>query len=1068
MIPRRVLLLLAIVLTCAGGLWASLAFHAMLKGWRWANQPVHSSVEALGAAAAVYMGFILLRHRRETGLRPLFWPALGFLSMGIFDGFHALCSPGQAFVFLHSVAALAGGVGFALVWGSEWVGGALRKNRAAWVVAGGTMLLGVWSLVLPGTLPEMVRDGEFTAAAVGINVVAGVLFLTAAAYFCRGFYRSGRREDYLFVFLAVLFGLAGLTFKYSVLWDDAWWLWHAFRLAAYLLVVGFLTRAHQRMQKNLGENETKFRTLYESSSDAVMLLDDKGFFDCNGATLKMFRCASIEEFCRKHPADLSPPIQPDGTDSMTLANERIETAMKEGSNRFEWVHRRTDGEDFPAEVLLNVMELNGRSVLQAVVRDITERKQTEEQLRLSKEDAEALNEQLEKAIGSASRMAIEAEVANMAKSQFLANMSHEIRTPMNGVIGMTELCLDTALTEEQHEYLSMVKTSAEQLMIIINDILNFSKIEAGQMELESIGFSLREAIESAIEPVILKAREKGLEFITSIDPLVPDEVIGDPVRLKQIILNLVGNAVKFTREGEVIVQLEFESADGPPSFHFSVKDTGIGIPEDKQESVFDSFTQADGSTTRNFGGTGLGTTISRQLVELMGGEIWIESPVNTSETGGPGTTFHFTLTMEIQKEQPARMPLEPDILSGKSALIIDDNLINRRLFTTLLEIWGLDPEVARDGREAAAIMARACNEGRPFELVLLDIMIPEMDGWKVLAEFKARGWLEKTAVILLSSTYHAGELARAKESGARGLLRKPIKDHHLRQTIMEVTGSTRALSPSENPTPPKTAATRNEVELPHMLSGKTVKILLAEDNHVNQMLAKKLLAKRFYEVTVTENGHAALEALKNDQFDLVLMDVQMPVMGGFEATSHIRRQEQTTGSHLPIIAMTANTMDGDCEECLAAGMDDYISKPINPQTLYACLEKYILPPNRVITQVEQRSTSMKIFDYDQALEIADGDVELLGELVSVFRESSAELLTKIKTAITEHNNDDLLRAAHTLKGSAANVGATAISEAARIMEAAAGNDFAQAKNQYEQVAAEIHKFSQATKKRVEV
>jgi len=351
--------------------------------------------------------------------------------------------------------------------------------------------------------------------------------------------------------------------------------------------------------EELQESEAKFRTLYESSSDAVMLLDENGFFDCNDATLGIFGCASHEEFCSKHPADLSPPTQPDGADSMILANQQIATAMKQGSSRFEWIHRRIDGSLFPAEVLLNALQLGGKSVVQAVVRDISERKQADEALRMYAENlVTAEDAQEEQSIKLAGLVADfetareRAEAANTTKSEFLANMSHEIRTPLNGIIGMTNLTLDTGLTDEQREYLGMVKSSADHLLRIVNDILDFSKIEAGQLELESIHFSLRETVESALEPLSLKTREMGLELIPFVDPLVPDGLVGDPLRLRQIIVNLVDNSIKFTEEGEIALRIELEAASESLELHFSVSDTGIGIPEDKQASIFESFTQA--------------------------------------------------------------------------------------------------------------------------------------------------------------------------------------------------------------------------------------------------------------------------------------------------------------------------------------------------------------------------------------------------------------------------------------------------------------------------------------------
>jgi two-component system sensor histidine kinase/response regulator len=775
-----------------------------------------------------------------------------------------------------------------------------------------------------------------------------------------------------------------------------------------VFVTSTVDRKFTRQSVALEGSEQRYRRIVESTFDAFMAMDDTGMItDWSTQAEVMFGWSRAEAIGKSVASIIR--WEQDGEGAQHSLRDLLGMERSHLRERIEVTACRRDGHEFPVEAAISSLQLGANSLFTAFVHDVSKRKREERE----KEEARAA-----------------AEEGSRAKGEFLANMSHEIRTPLNGVIGMTDLALETELTREQRDYLETVKLSADSLLGVINGILDFSKIEAGKVELEQADFELRECMEATLKTLALRADEKGLELLCDFAAEVPDMVKGDAGRLRQILVNLVGNAIKFTNKGEVALKVQPEREEGNRvTLHFEVSDTGIGIAPDKLDSIFESFAQADTSTTREYGGTGLGLTISKRLIELMGGTIWIESVL------GVGSQFHFTIQLDRSEFKPGEdnVMAPPEMLAGVRVLVIDDNRTNRRILEGLLRSWGMEPTVVSGAEDALAVLDGCREPSHSFRLIVTDMHMPKMDGFGLVERIKQRGGPATATIMMLTSAGHRGDAARCQQLGIAAYLLKPVRKVELREAIAKLLGAKEQI-------PSSTMITRDSLK-EERDPGQSLDILLAEDNIVNQKLAVRLLEKRGHKVMVAGNGREALAALDQRPYDLVLMDVQMPELGGIEATIMLREKEKLTGSHQFIVAMTALVMKNDRERCLAAGMDGYLAKPIRPQELDEALDACMAKRGISSKEVSRTEVSDHSVNADELLERLDGDRTFLAELTDLFRADYPRQIHLIREAIQQNDAPGVKQASHALKGALSNLAASQAREIAANLErlGASGN-----------------------------
>jgi PAS domain S-box-containing protein len=744
--------------------------------------------------------------------------------------------------------------------------------------------------------------------------------------------------------------------------------------------VQYTMNQRRQTEKELEASEERYRNIIESIEDGYYETDLVGNFTFyNESTSRILGDGDIN-LLDKNLRELL-----DSDTAMLVFDTFNKVHKTTEPSSIEFVISKQDGSQRFVEASISLVadDAGAPSGFRGILRDVTRRKLSED---LKQEK-------------------LSAEKANKAKSEFLANMSHEIRTPLNSIIGLVEILLDSDIGTQHKQDLAIVQSSAYALLSVINDILDFSKIEAGRLELEDTDFSLREFLGETLRIMAPKAHEKSLELAYRVEPGIPDQLIGDPTRFRQVVLNLVGNAVKFTEEGEIVVNVTTrQQGEGGLELKISVKDTGIGIPREKQRNIFNPFEQADGSTTRKYGGTGLGLAVSAQLVHLMNGDIWVES------TPGFGSTFQFTARFKFgEKPQEPFGLISEENIRGLNVLVVDDNASSRNILSEMLRSWGMNANTASDVKKAIALIVERARSARPFELVLIDSEMPEKEGL-TLARWIRRQHVLKSKVLLMLSSTRRIRKERLAEAGVDATIVKPVRPSDLLEAVGGVLGFRRreAAAPA--------AAGEDVPDLKTL----DLNVLVAEDTLFNQQFIKRLLGKWGIDAKIVGNGKEAVKASMTEDFDFIFMDVQMPEMDGFEATRTIREREQQAGKHTPIIAMTAHAMKGDRERCLEAGMDAYVPKPISSKRLLETIQGLLAPGEPAETEnpapTGAAETEKTPFDAETMLEYFDNDWELFAESVETFIVEYKKLILSLRDALQAGEYPKAEQTAHALKG----------------------------------------------------
>jgi len=773
-------------------------------------------------------------------------------------------------------------------------------------------------------------------------------------------------------------------------------------------------------EQNLQDVNTRLHAIMQSVQAGIMLVrkNDRLIMEVNPAAARMAGLRPEElvgKICNEHIC----PAERGRCPILDLSQ------VVDNSER---TIRRADGIAIPVLKSVTRVQIDGQEYLLEYFVDITELKDAQKQLRTALEEAKELNHILEEQTAKANQMTAEAEKANIAKSQFLANMSHEIRTPMNGVIGMTGLLLDTPLTDEQREYAQIVQNCGESLLGLINDILDYSKIEAGKLELEELDFDLCDLLEDFAGMMAVRAHGKGLEFICAANPDVSCYLKGDPGRLRQILTNLAGNAIKFTEKGEVAVHVERVSqTQNEMELRFSVCDTGIGIPADKIDVLFTKFTQVDASTTRKYGGTGLGLAISKQLSEMMGGQIGVQSKE------GEGSTFWFTVRLGLQPNQN-QSHSNPQAICGKRILVVDDNATNRKILRTQLSSWGAQVTEASSGSTTLKMLEEAYESQKPVEIVITDMQMPDMDGIMLGRAIRQDSRYRDIHLLMMTSLGQSNNKKDLAAIGFSDCLTKPIRHKDLLFRLTNLLNHTEI----------SLLGLKQPMDLKPLIFSDKIRILLAEDNITNQQVALGMLKKLNLHADAVANGAEAIKSLELIDYDLILMDVQMPEMDGLEATRKIRNSDAAVRNpKIPIIAMTAHAMQGDRELCLKAGMDDYISKPIKPKALLEAVRNQLYKSSseeEPLQTFEEKKEEDKVFDREELLDRLQGDEKLLKELLEIFFSQVPDLIEQIREALFNKDMPAVVKLGHKLKGMSGNISAKRIHKKAFGFEMSARQD----------------------------